>query len=798
MHGIVLANDQHGFLCFPGKTMPFASARCKNPVLAFRCRKSANFAVGFSSFAANNVKRVPRLSLDRIVSGKVNALANGGSDDGVGSLSLTRIHAPGLLFLTSGELPRKGALRKVKFERKETRRGYEKVKVASRDGTGGEKKQNFRRSLNGQIRAQQCLEEKDKPDSKENRVDREAKRVSKDESVRKERRVLVKDFNGRDAVVDHRRTSAAKYDSFSKERRAVDKDFKGSGSVVDRQHASATKDRSFGKERQASDKDFYGCGAVVDRQRTSAPKDKSFQEERRLLVRDFSGRGPIVDRQRTSAAKDESFREERQVLVKDFNSRGAIVDRRRTSAAKDESFREERQVLVKDFNGYSALVDCQRTSAANDLGREDRYAEGRKPCTGRRSSGLDRHVDSQGAETATYGNTKNNVKLLGNGFREEKLIVHGYSNEQRFRNKKKAWHNEDDDIGFEIDRAAFRTSRVPDEIVDKRKPSRMEMEERIQKLANGLNGADIEIPEWMFSQMMRSAKIKFCDHSMMRIIQILGKFGNWRRVLQVIEWLQVRERYKSHKLRYVYTAALDAMGKARRPVEALILFHTMQNHMSSYPDLVAYHSIAVTLGQAGHMKELFDVIDVMKSPPKKIKASKLLGWDPRLEPDLVVYNAVLNACVKRKQWEGAFWVLQQLEQSGQKPSSTTYGLVMEVMFACEKYNLVHELFRKVKRSGIPSALIYKVLVNTLWREGKTDEAVSAVREMEQRGIVGPAALYYDLARCLCSAGRCQEALLLIDKICKVASKPLVVTYTGLIQTCLDTGEFKMLFSSSRR
>lgn len=144
----------------------------------------------------------------------------------------------------------------------------------------------------------------------------------------------------------------------------------------------------------------------------------------------------------------------------------------------------------------------------------------------------------------------------------------------------------------------------------------------------------------MFSKMMRSAKIRFSDHSILRIIQILGKFGNWRRVLQVIEWIQSRERFKSHKMRYIYTAALDALGKSRRPVEALNLFCAMQQHMSSYPDLVAYHSIAVTLGQAGHMKELFDVIDSMRSPPrKKFKAGLLEKWDPRLEPDIVVYNS---------------------------------------------------------------------------------------------------------------------------------------------------------------
>lgn len=63
--------------------------------------------------------------------------------------------------------------------------------------------------------------------------------------------------------------------------------------------------------------------------------------------------------------------------------------------------------------------------------------------------------------------------------------------------------------------------------------------------------------------------------------------------------------------------------------------------MATYPDVAAYHCIAVTLGQAGHMKELFDVIDTMRSPPKKkFKTEFLEKWDPRLEPDVIVYNAV--------------------------------------------------------------------------------------------------------------------------------------------------------------
>ena len=67
----------------------------------------------------------------------------------------------------------------------------------------------------------------------------------------------------------------------------------------------------------------------------------------------------------------------------------------------------------------------------------------------------------------------------------------------------------------------------------------------------------------------------------------------------------------------------------------------MQQEKASYPDLAAYHCISVTLGQAGLMKELFDIMDCMRSPPKKKFHLGLdRKWDPRVEPDIVVYNAV--------------------------------------------------------------------------------------------------------------------------------------------------------------
>lgn len=60
--------------------------------------------------------------------------------------------------------------------------------------------------------------------------------------------------------------------------------------------------------------------------------------------------------------------------------------------------------------------------------------------------------------------------------------------------------------------------------------------------------------------------------------------------------------------------------------------------------MAAYHSVAVTLGQAGLLKELINIIDCMKQKPEKIKYMRKKNWDPVLQPDLVVYNAVSNCC----------------------------------------------------------------------------------------------------------------------------------------------------------
>ncbi|KAI3726362.1 hypothetical protein L1987_66159 [Smallanthus sonchifolius] len=312
--------------------------------------------------------------------------------------------------------------------------------------------------------------------------------------------------------------------------------------------------------------------------------------------------------------------------------------------------------------------------------------------------------------------------------------------------------------------------------------------EAIRFLVDRLSGTEISMKNWKFSRMMKQSELQFTEDQLLKIVGGLGDKGQWRHALSVVKWVYNSKEHKHFKSRFVYTKLLSVLGKARRPHEALQIFNLMRADYHIYPDMAAYHCIAIALGQSGLLKELVNVIDCMKQQPSKI-IKKRKNWDPVLQPDLVVYNAVLNACTLSGEWKGVSWVFEELRRSGLKPSGATYGLAMEVMLASGKYELVHEYFEKMKKSGNPpKALTYKVLVKAFSKEGKVNEAVEAVREMELNGIVGAASVYCELAFCLCYNGMWQEAIVEIKKMKRLPlTRPLVVTFTGMILSSMDGG-----------
>lgn len=72
-----------------------------------------------------------------------------------------------------------------------------------------------------------------------------------------------------------------------------------------------------------------------------------------------------------------------------------------------------------------------------------------------------------------------------------------------------------------------------------------------------------------------------------------------------------------------------------------------------------------------------------------------------------------------------------------------------------------------------------------WKQDKIDEAVIIIEDMESRGIVGTASVYYEFACCLCSAGRTREALLQVLFLIIIFTGQHI-TYLMLKVECMDS------------
>uniref|UniRef100_J3M5X2 PROP1-like PPR domain-containing protein n=2 Tax=Oryza brachyantha TaxID=4533 RepID=J3M5X2_ORYBR len=315
-------------------------------------------------------------------------------------------------------------------------------------------------------------------------------------------------------------------------------------------------------------------------------------------------------------------------------------------------------------------------------------------------------------------------------------------------------------------------------------------ERRIESLVRRLNEDDLSMRDWRLTRLMKKADLIYNEDNLLQILEGLEARGNWRQALSVTEWVYNENNYKHRKSRFVYTKLLSILGKAWRPSEALRVFTIMRGDAQIYPDMAAYHSIAVTLGRAGLLNELIKIIEYMKQKPsKRVMKTRRKDWDPFLEPDVLVYNSVLNACVLSQQWKGVFWVFQQMRMNNLTPTGATFGLAMEVMLKAKKYDFVQKFFEKMQKNGVPPrAITYKVLVRAFWEQGKVNEAVEAVKDMEHRGVVGTASVYYELACCLCNKGRWRDALLQVEKLKQLPlTKPLEFTFTGMILASFDGG-----------
>jgi pentatricopeptide repeat domain-containing protein 1 len=139
------------------------------------------------------------------------------------------------------------------------------------------------------------------------------------------------------------------------------------------------------------------------------------------------------------------------------------------------------------------------------------------------------------------------------------------------------------------------------------------------------------------------------------------------------------------------------------------------------PSVVAYNALIDACEKGAQWQRAVEVFEEMKVA--------------RVQPDVKLYSALISACEKGAQWQRAMAVFEEMKAARVQPTVITYSALIS---ACEKgaqWQRAVEVFAEMKAAGVqPDVYTYNALINVLWRGGQRRTAVDLYMVASQAGV----------------------------------------------------------------
>lgn len=192
---------------------------------------------------------------------------------------------------------------------------------------------------------------------------------------------------------------------------------------------------------------------------------------------------------------------------------------------------------------------------------------------------------------------------------------------------------------------------------------------------------------------------------------------------------------------YVLNAVLSAYANSRRWDEALLIF-TRSRGQGAALDAASYSIIINALGEAMQFEQAKGVFESMgqSSPP--------------IPRDVGVYNAMITACERSRQWREALGFLARMPRDGIAPDAKAFCSAISCCGAAGQWREALAVFKTIEKSGESArhftllivmllfllgvrkdVAVYNALIDTLQRAGKWTLAIDVLREGSEERVL---------------------------------------------------------------
>lgn len=166
-----------------------------------------------------------------------------------------------------------------------------------------------------------------------------------------------------------------------------------------------------------------------------------------------------------------------------------------------------------------------------------------------------------------------------------------------------------------------------------------------------------------------------------------------------------------------------------------------------------------------------------------------------IEPSAITYGILIKAFGKMNDLVKAFKIFEQIKMNNLKINDVTYGCLLDACVKNNRIDLALVLFEKIKQDNITlNTILYTTLIKGFSKASKLEEALQIFKIMKQNPQTYPNIITYNCILDACVKSRAFDQALSLFEEMKGILKPDLITYSTLIKGFSKFGDLKVAFN----
>ncbi len=167
-----------------------------------------------------------------------------------------------------------------------------------------------------------------------------------------------------------------------------------------------------------------------------------------------------------------------------------------------------------------------------------------------------------------------------------------------------------------------------------------------------------------------------------------------------------------------------------------------------------------------------------------------LAKKQRVAMDVITYNLIINHFIGVEKYEQANKYYNEMVNLIPMRDARIWGTVIKLFCAQDKLDKVEQALHHMKQQGIPiTSTTYTIFLNHLVNTKRYDVAKKYLKELMTKPNLIEAQLWNVIIKLYCNTGEDHQIAATLDAM-KKHSKIDIVTYTTIINHCIDNGKFE--------